>query len=30
MLCLPREAEVPVNGLQEIVVNRHPLEGAPA
>lgn len=30
MLCLPREAEVPVKGLEEIVVNRHPLEGAPA
>ena len=30
MLCLPREAEIPVNGLHEIVVNRHPLEGAPA
>lgn len=30
MLCLPREADVPVNGLQEIVVNRHPLESVPA
>jgi len=30
MLCLPREAELPVNGLEEIVVNRHPLDGAPA
>ena len=29
MLCIPREAEIPVNGLREIVENRHPLEGAP-
>jgi FkbM family methyltransferase len=30
MLCIPREAEIPVNGLREIVENRHPLDGAPA
>ncbi len=26
MLCLPRELAVPVNGLDEVIVNRHPLE----
>ena len=30
MLCLPRESAVPVNGLEEIVTNRHPLDGRPA
>ena len=30
MLCLPRESTIPVNGLEEIVSNRHPLEGAAA
>jgi hypothetical protein len=27
MLCLPRELEFPVSGLEEVLTNRHPLEG---
>ena len=27
MLCLPRELELPVSGLEEVLTSRHPLEG---
>jgi FkbM family methyltransferase len=27
MLCLPREIECPVNGLEEVLSSRHPMEG---